>query len=83
MIEEETNRLELTDEIRQLSRNIKSAIDDENSSDFIEHWKKFTRRFEEAEQISGFILRGSDMPSFRKGNRKQIDYYCRVLWIRK
>ena len=76
MTEEETNRLELTDEIRQLARNIKSAIDDDNSSDVIEHWTKLKRRFEEAEQISEIILQGLDMSSSRKDNRKQIDHYC-------
>ena len=76
MTEEETNRLELTDEIRQLARNIKSAIDDDNSSDVIEHWTKLKRRFEEAEQISEIILQGLDMSSSRKDNRKQIDDYC-------
>ena len=63
--------------------NIRSAIDDEKSSDVIEHWTKHKRRFEEAEQISGFILRGSDKPYFRKGNRKQIDDFCPVLRIPK
>ena len=76
MTEEETNRLELTDEIRQLARNIKSAIDDDNSSDIIEHWTKLKRRFEEAEQIAEIILQGLDMSSSRKDNRKQIDDYC-------